>query len=61
MGSTEGKIKYFKDAIRIFSSDTVYIPDFYHIILHVLIIVTFISTMIYSSNKKQSDKFHIEK
>lgn len=52
MGSTEGKIEYFKDAIKLFDSKTVYIPDVYHIILHILIIVALITTIGYSVRKK---------
>jgi len=56
MGSTEGKIEYFKDAIKIFTSETVYIPDVYHIILHVLIIIALTTTIIYSFDKKSKTK-----
>lgn len=61
MGSTEGKIEYFKDAIKIFTSETVYIPDVYHIILHVLIIIALTTTIIYSFDKKSKTKSYILK
>ena len=61
MGSTEGKIEYFKDAIKIFTSETVYIPDVYHIILHVLIIIALTTTIIYSFDKKLKTKSYILK
>ena len=61
MGSTEGKIEYFKDAIKIFTSETVYIPDIYHIILHVLIIIALTTTIIYSFDKKSKTKGYIPK
>ena len=51
MGSNEGKIEYFKDAIKFINSDTVYIPDIYHIILHIMIIVALITTIIYCFDK----------
>lgn len=53
MGNMEGKIEYFKDAIKVFNSKTVYIPDVYHIILHVLIIIALVTTIIYSVDKKE--------
>ncbi|MCC3866189.1 hypothetical protein [Terrisporobacter petrolearius] len=61
MGSTEGKIEYFKDAIKIFTSETVYIPDVYHIILHILIIIALTTTIIYSFDKKSKTKSYIPK
>jgi len=61
MGSAEGKIEYFKDAIKIFTSETVYIPDVYHIILHVLIIIALTTTIIYSFDKKSKTKSYILK
>ena len=56
MGSTEGKIEYFKDTISFFPSETVYIPDVYHIILHVLIVVALSTTIIYCVDKKSKRK-----
>lgn len=52
MGSTESKIEYFKDAIKFINSETVYIPDVYHVILHIFIIITLIITTIYCFSKK---------
>ena len=52
MGSTEGKIEYFKDAVKIFSSETVYVPDAYHIILHILIVIALSTTISYCLDKK---------
>ena len=51
MGTQEGKIEYFKDAIKLVESETMYIPDVYHIILHVLIIVAIVTTSTYILNK----------
>ena len=59
MGSMEGKIEYFKGAIKFSDSKTVYIPDVYHTILHILIIVTLVITIIYSVDKNKRDKFQI--
>lgn len=56
MGSTEGKIEYFKETIKFFSSETVYIPDAYHIILHILIAITLVINIIYSVNEKSKRK-----
>lgn len=56
MGSTEGKIEYFKETIKIFSSETVYIPDAYHIILHILIAITLVINIIYSVKQKLKRK-----
>lgn len=59
MGSTEGKIKYFKETIKIFNSETVYIPDAYHIILHILIAITLVINIIYCINQKSKRKIQI--
>ena len=55
MGRMEGKVEYFRGAIKFYNSKTVYIPDAYHTILHVLIIVTLFITIIYSDGKKKRD------
>lgn len=39
LGGEEAKISVLKDAIKLFQSDTIYIPDLYHIILHGLILL----------------------
>ena len=57
MGSMEGKIEYFKGAIKFFDSKTLYIPYVYHTILHILIIVTLVITIIYSVDKHKRDMF----
>lgn len=59
MGSTEGKIKYFKETIKIFNSETIYIPDAYHIILHILIAITLVINIIYCINQKSKRKIQI--
>ena len=50
MGTTEGKIAYFKDCIQVANISERYVPDLYHIILHVLIIISFVSIVI-ATNK----------
>ncbi|WP_406242506.1 hypothetical protein ACF3M2_20175 [Tissierella carlieri] len=47
-GPWEGKIRYFADTVKLIPSTTVYIPDLYHIVLHILILIALYSTMIYS-------------
>ena len=54
LGTKEGKIEYFKDAIKFINSETVYIPDVYHIILHLLIIVAIATTAIYVFDKSNN-------
>ncbi len=46
-GGGERKIKYFEGAIKLIESETIYIPDIYHIILHILLIVSLVSTVKY--------------
>lgn len=50
MGSVEGKIEYFKNCIQFVNSNGRYIPDLYHIILHILIIISLIATIISNSD-----------
>jgi len=50
-GPSEGKINYFADTIKLIPSSNTYIPDLYHIILHVLILVSLmcvLSNLIFS-------------
>lgn len=51
MGDIEGKIQYFEGAIKLIESDTAYIPDLYHIVLHILILVALVTTLIYHPRK----------
>ena len=46
-GPWEGKINYFADTIKLIPSEVVYVPDLYHIILHLLILTALISLIIY--------------
>lgn len=46
MGNVEGKINYFQDCIQLINWEGRYVPDLYHIILHVFILLAIISMMI---------------
>lgn len=52
-GPWEGKMRYFSDTIKLIPSSTVYIPDLYHIVLHVFILLAFCSTMIYTIKSRK--------
>lgn len=55
IGGGEEKIRYFEGLIKLINSDTIYIPDLYHIVLHVLILIALITTLRYSiALKKQT-------
>lgn len=53
IGGGEGKIHYFKGSVKLINSNTLYIPDLYHIILHVLIFIALTATLSYSIAFKQ--------
>ncbi len=44
MGNGEGKIRYFKDAVKWIECETRYVPDLYHTILHILIAAALVTT-----------------
>ncbi len=46
-GPSKGKINYFSDTIKLIHSSNIYIPDLYHIILHILILTSLINMIIY--------------
>ncbi len=46
-GPAQGKINYFVGTIKLISSSNIYIPDLYHIILHILILISLINMIIY--------------
>ncbi len=54
MGNVENKILYFKDCIQLVYVAGRYVPDLYHIILHILIIAAFVSTAI-AGNKANEE------
>lgn len=57
MGDMDKKIAYFADCIQLINVDGRYVPDVYHIVLHILIIVAFVMTLLY---KKDKNTFNIE-
>lgn len=46
-GPSEGKMNYFADTIKLIPSSAIYIPDLYHIVLHILILISLINMIIY--------------
>lgn len=57
-GPWEGKIKYFNNTIKLIPSTIVYIPDLYHIVLHLLILFALVSTIIYCTATKKGIDMH---
>lgn len=57
MGDMDKKIAHFTDCIQLINVDERYVPDVYHIVLHILIIVAFVMTVLY---KKAKNTFNIE-
>lgn len=47
VGPSESKINFFDETIKLLSSNDIYIPDLYHIILHLLIFLSLINMVIY--------------
>ena len=45
MGDVDVKINYFKDCIKIISVQGRYVPDAYHTILHILLVVALVTTL----------------
>ena len=56
MGTLEGKIEYFSGTIQWLQIDGRYIPDVYHTILHIIIVISLTVTIIYSAKNKKKDK-----
>lgn len=55
MGSLEGKFRFFSGSLKWYETESRYIPDVYHTILHILILYVLITSVIYIRNtKKQS-------
>ena len=52
-GLGASKIEYFKDSIKLINSEKRYIPDLYHIVLHILIILAFVILNIYLYEKRR--------
>ncbi len=53
MGDTDSKINYFQECIQLICFQGRYVPDLYHIILHLLIILSIISIVITPSKSKE--------
>ncbi|HWT75292.1 MAG TPA: hypothetical protein VN258_11340 [Mobilitalea sp.] len=47
VGNGQRKIEYFKNALKWTECETRYIPDVYHTILHILILLALITSLIY--------------
>ena len=50
------KIAYFSECIQLINVDGRYVPDVYHIVLHILIIVAFVVTLLYREEKTLVDE-----
>lgn len=55
MGGGEGKSRYFEGSMKWINSDTHYIPDVYHTILHILILIAFVTLLSYSIKPKNKN------
>ncbi len=50
-GPWEGLNNYFHGTIKLIHSNTIYVPDLYHIVLHLLILLSLILSIKYSLSK----------
>src|SRR6056297_2640940 len=55
VGGGGRKISYFKDSIKLIHSESRYIPDLYHIILHLLIFIALVTTILYTRETKKQE------
>lgn len=55
-GGGERKIEFFAHTIKLFESTTRYIPDLYHIILHILISLSLICIILYNRKSRINHK-----
>ncbi|MBW4829597.1 MAG: hypothetical protein KZY61_05180 [Clostridiaceae bacterium] len=46
-GPSEGKVSYFADTIKLIPSFNIYIPDLYHMILHILILISLANMIVF--------------
>jgi len=53
LGGGEAKMRYFSGSVKLLSSENRYIPDLYHIVLHIFIVIALVSTILYVSNNKK--------
>lgn len=56
MGKVEDKILYFKDTIKWTNSEIQYVPDVYHTILHLLILLALVVTVLYIIQTKNKSE-----
>lgn len=56
-GPSIGKMNYFANTIKLIPSSNIYIPDLYHIVLHILILISLVSMIIYCINPKKSKSY----
>lgn len=47
LGTAKGKIRYFSNTIQWLKIEGRYVPDVYHIILHLLILFALVTTVVY--------------
>lgn len=55
-GPSDHKMSYFSDTIKLIDSSNIYIPDLYHIILHLLILASFISMIVLCGGLNKSSR-----
>lgn len=53
IGGGEGKIRYFENSIKLIDYKLRYIPDLYHIILHILIFIALLTTLKHCKQPKK--------
>lgn len=58
MGDTEGKINYFKDCIKLIDFPGRYVPDLYHIVLHILIVAAMVSVVVSPVEEPATGSIH---
>jgi hypothetical protein len=57
-GPWEGKRRFFAHTIKLIPSDNIYIPDLYHIVLHILILLSLggVIAFLFQKRKRSSRK-----
>lgn len=56
MGDVDVKINYFNDCIKIVSVQGRYVPDAYHTILHILLVVALVTTLRVTAKTKDIEQ-----
>lgn len=54
MGTLQGKINYFSGTMQWLKIDRKYIPDIYHTVLHILILLVLVITSVYAFKNRKS-------